>query len=60
MIKKVEGMINEGIEQWKYEETGDSILKEIESFQSFLYRHFKDGPFYKQMLPSLHQVMTLN
>ena len=53
--KKVEQMINEGIEQGKYEETEDNILKELESFQSFLYRHFKDTPYYKQKLPSSHQ-----
>ena len=29
--KKVEQMINEGIEQGKYEETEDNILKELES-----------------------------
>ena len=44
-------MIDEGIGQGKYEETGDNILKELEYFQSFLYRHFKDAPFYRQMLP---------
>ena len=32
-----------------------NILKELEYFQSFLYSHFKDTPFYKQMLPSSHQ-----
>ena len=53
--KKVEEMINEGIEQGKYEETEDNILKELESFQSFLYHHFKDAPYHKQMLPSSHQ-----
>ena len=30
-------------------------MKELESVQSFLYRHFKDTPYYKQMLPSLNQ-----
>ena len=29
-------MTNEGIEQGKYEETEHNILKELESFQSFL------------------------
>ena len=53
--KKVEEMINEGIEQGKYKETEDNILKELESFPSFLYRHFKDTPYCKQMLPSSHQ-----
>ena len=53
--KKVEERINEGIEQGKYEETEDNVLKDLESLQSFLYRHFKDVPYYKQMLPSSHQ-----
>ena len=53
--KKVEEMINEGIEQGKYEETEDNILKELESFQSFLDCHFKDTSYYKQMLASSHQ-----
>ena len=26
-------------------------MKDLESFQSFLYCHFKDTPYYKQMLP---------
>ena len=33
-------MINERIEEGKYEETKDSILKELEYIQSFLYGHF--------------------
>lgn len=33
-------MINERIEQVKHEETKDSILKELEYIQSFLYGHF--------------------
>ena len=53
--KKVEHMTNEGIEQGKYQKTEDKILKELESFQSFLYRPFKDTPYYKQILPSSHQ-----
>ena len=43
--ENVEEMINGGIEQGKYEETEDNILKE--SFQSFLYRPFKDALYYK-------------
>ena len=48
-------MINEGMEQGKYEETEDNTLEELESFQSFLYRHLKDSPFYKQMLLTSHR-----
>ena len=33
-------MINERIEEGKYEETKDSTLKELEYIQSFLYGHF--------------------
>ena len=53
--KKVEEMMIEGIEQEKYEETEYNTLKELESFQLFLYCHFKDAPYYKQMLPLSHQ-----
>ena len=53
--KKVEKMINERIAQEKYEETEVNILKELESFQSLLYRQFKDAPYYKHMLSSSHQ-----
>ena len=52
--RKIDDMINERIQQGKYKETDGNILKELESFQSFLYRHFKNSPHYRQMLPS-HQ-----
>ena len=52
--RKIDGMINEGIQQGRYEETDDNISKVLESFQSFLYQHFKNSPHYRQMLPS-HQ-----
>ena len=55
MIKTVEEMINQGTEQGKYEETEDNILKELKFVQSFLYCHFKDAPYYKQVLSSSHQ-----
>ena len=32
----------DGIQQGKYEEIDDNILKELKSLQSFLYQHFKD------------------
>ena len=39
--KKVEEMINEGIERGIYEETKGKILKKLEFFHPFLYRHLK-------------------
>ena len=53
--RKIDDMINEGIQQKQYKETDGNILKELESFQSFLYRHFKNSPHYRQMLASSHQ-----
>ena len=52
---KIDDMINEGIQQGKYKETDGSILKELESFQSFLYKNFKNSLHYRQLLPSSHQ-----
>ena len=53
--RKTDDMINEGRQQGKYRETYDNILKELESFQSFLYENFKNSYHYRQMLPSSHQ-----
>ena len=53
--KKVEEMINEGIEGGKYEETKDKILKKLEFFPAISLSSFKVTPYYKQMLPSWHQ-----
>ena len=41
--KKIDDMINDGMQQRKYKGTDDNILKELESFQSFFYRHFKNS-----------------
>ena len=41
--KKIDDMINDGMQQGKYKGTDDNILKELESFQSFFYRHFKNS-----------------
>ena len=51
--RKISDMIN-GIQQGKQKETDDNILKRLGSVQSFLYRHFKNSPHYRQTLPSLH------
>ena len=45
-IKKVTNMINEGIWQGKCEMTTDTIHKDLEKFQSFLYHDFKSHPSY--------------
>ena len=43
-IEKVNGMINEGIQQGKYKMTTDTTHKDLEKFHSFLYRNFKSHP----------------
>ena len=53
--KKVESMLQQGISEGKYVRTEDNILKELKSFQSFIYRHFKKSKFYNDMMPSSHQ-----
>ena len=52
--KQVESMLQQGISEGKYVKTEDNILKELKSFQSFIYRHFKKSAFY-DMIPSSHQ-----
>ena len=54
--KKVELMLQQGISEGKYIKTEDDILKELKSFQSFIYRHFKKSAFYRDMMPSSHQL----
>ena len=53
--RKIDDMINERIQQGKYKETDYNILKELESFQSFLYRYFKNSSHSREMLPSSYQ-----
>ena len=54
-VKKVGGMINEGIQQGKYEMTTDTIHEDLEKFQSFFYRNFKTHPRYNDMRPVSNQ-----
>ena len=53
--KKVELVLQQGISEVKYVKTEDNILKELKSFQSCIYCHFKKSTFYKDMMPSSHQ-----
>ena len=53
--KKVELMSQKDISEGKYAKTEGNILKELKSFQSFIYHHFKKSTFYKDMMPSSHQ-----
>ena len=46
---KIANMINEAIVNGKYKTTEDTTIRDLSSFQSFLYRHFKDHEEYKDL-----------
>ena len=48
-------MLQQGISESKYIKTENNILKELKSFQLFIYRNFKKPTFYNDMMPSSHQ-----
>ena len=50
-ILKVDNMINEGIQQGKYEWANDKTHEDLEKFQHFLCRNFKNHPKYSDMRP---------
>ena len=54
-ILKVDHMINEGIQQGKYEWVNEKTLEDLEKFQHFLYRNFKNDPKYSNMRPVSNQ-----
>ena len=49
-------MVNEGIQQGKYEMTTDTTQENLENFHSFLYRNFKSHPRYNDMRPVSNQL----
>ena len=56
MFKKINGMVNEGIQQGKYEMTTDTTQENLENFHSFLCRNFKSHPKYNDMRPVSNQL----
>ena len=40
-LEKLQGMIDEGIDDGIYEHTSDTILSDMKKFNDFLYRYFK-------------------
>ena len=51
-VNKAQDMIDESILSGEYTISVDTIIKDLESFQSFLTRHFKNHPNYEAMRPS--------
>ena len=54
-ILKVDNMINEGIQQGKYEWTYDKTHEDLEKFQHFLYHNFTNHSKYSDMRPVSNQ-----
>ena len=48
-------MIEQEIRDRKYTPTNDTIIKDLNSFQYFLRKYFKNSPFYNNIFPSYNQ-----
>ena len=54
-IKKLNGIIDDGIKHMKYVETADDTCNELKRFQNFLYLHFYKHEYYEEMRPRSNQ-----
>ena len=54
-VNKVNELINEGINLNKYIPCDDTIINDLNNFQTFLYRNFKGHKDYKDMYPNSNQ-----
>ena len=52
-------MINDGISRGVYTRTTDNTIWELNNFQDFLYRNFKNNSKYQNMLPPSNQPARL-
>ena len=58
-VNKLETMINEGIESGTYVECQNTILSDLELFQDFVQRDFKNYQKYDKMKPVVNQPARL-
>ena len=49
--EKLETMVKQGVKNGIYKETTDTTLHDLNLFQDFLYRNFKDYKDYEKMRP---------
>ena len=54
-IRKVNNIIEEGMQQGKYIETMDTTHSDLKHFHEFFYRHFQKSEHYDQMRPVSNQ-----
>ena len=61
--EKLQEMINDGIANGKYQRTSDNTIQDLQSFQSFLYRNFKNCKnehfFYSDVRPTSNKPAAL-
>ena len=58
-FQKLEDMLNKGIKRETYERSTNTTKQDLETFQSFLYRNFKNHPSYDKMRPKSNQPARL-
>ena len=58
-VTKMEEMIKNGTQKWVYVETEDNTLRDLNHFQDFLYRNFKNNEYYNKMYPTSNQPAQL-
>ena len=58
-IQKLKDMLNEGRKRGTYEQSTDTTKQDLETFQSFLHRNFKNHPSYDKMRPKSNQPAKL-
>ena len=58
-FQKLEDMLNKGIKRGTYERSTNTTKQDLETFQSFLYRNFKNHPSYDKMRPKSNQPARL-
>ena len=54
-IRKLEGMLDEDIKRGRYDRSIDTTKEDLEIFESFLYRNFKNHPGCDKVRPKSNQ-----
>ena len=58
-INKMNGMINDGINNATYVRSEDTTLSDLSHFQTFIRNNFKKHRQFKKMIPDYHQPARL-
>ncbi|XP_066934351.1 uncharacterized protein [Clytia hemisphaerica] len=58
-INKLQGMIDDGINNGIYKQAEDTTLHDLKIFKDFLYRNFNKYEHYKDMIPTANQPAQL-